>query len=149
MSDTGRLLLTVAVLSASLAGSFAWNVGRLDPAGPERLVGQLRLAQTAALLLAASGAISIGLAVANAGVPTGTVDVTFSVALVIVAAAALWREPRHALLLLAGGFVAHALVDIAHRPGLLSPALMPRGYAMGSAIYDVGLAAICYWGRRR
>ena len=149
MSDTARLLLTVAVLSACATAMFAWRVGRLDPAEPERLIGELRLAQWAALLLAASAGVTMGLAVANDVVPFGTLEVTFGVAFLLAATLIFTREPRDGLLLAAASFIAHALVDIAHRPGLLSPDLVPRWYAVGSAIFDVAVAAVCYWARRR
>ena len=53
------------------------------------------------------------------------------------------------IIVVAGGFVVHALVDIAHRPGWLSSDLAPRWYTVGCAVYNVGLAGICYWARRR
>ena len=128
---------------------FGWRVSRLDPAEPERLVGELRLAQWAALLLALTAGSSIGLAVAAEHIPSGTIEVTLGVGFALVASLILTREPRDALLLAAAGFVAHALVDIAHRPGLLSPALIPRWYAVACAIFDVVVGAVCYWVRRR
>jgi len=149
VSDTARVLMTAAVLVASATGFFAWRLGQLDPSGPQRLVGCLRLAQWAALLLAASGAVSLGLAVAQEGMPSGTIEVTLGFAFVLVGGLVLTREPREALLLAAAGFLAHALVDIAHRPGLLEPGLTPRWYAVGSAVFDLYLAAACYWARRR
>jgi hypothetical protein len=149
VTDTVRALLTAAVLSASAIGVFAWRLVRTDPDQPERLVGELRLAQSAALLLAVAGGISVGLAIAAGSAPTGSLDITFGVTFVILAGVVLRCEPRDALLLVAGLFVLHALADIAHRPGLLSPDLVPRWYAIGSAIYDVYVAAACYWARRR
>ena len=149
MSDTARLILTVAVLSASATAMFAWRVSRLDPSEPDRLVGELRLAQWAALLLATGAGSWVGLAVANDAVPVGTIEVTFGVVFVLLAALILTREPRDGLLFAAAAFVAHALIDIAHRPGLLSPDLVPRWYAVGCAIFDVFIAAVCYWTRRR
>jgi uncharacterized membrane protein HdeD (DUF308 family) len=141
--------MTAAILAASAAGVFTWRLAQLDPGGPQRLIGALRLSQMAALLLAASGAASIGLAVAQEAMPSGTIEVTFGVAFVVLGGIVLNREPREALLVAAGGFVAHALVDIAHRPGLLEPGLAPRWYAVGSAVFDLYLAALCYWARRR
>jgi hypothetical protein len=40
-------------------------------------------------------------------------------------------------------------VDIAHRPGWLSPDLAPRWYIVGCASFNVYLAALCYLARRR
>ena len=149
MSDTARVLLTAALLAASTTGFFTWRLSRLDPSGPERLIGSLRLAQWAALLLAATGAVSIGLAVSNELLPSGTIEVTLGVAFVLFGAFVLSREPREALLFAAAGFLAHVLVDIAHRPGLLEPDLAPRWYVVGCAVFDVYIATLCYWVRRR
>lgn len=149
MSDTSRLILTVAVLSAGATGMFGWRVSRLDPSEPERLIGELRLAQWAAMLLAATAGVSIGLAIANTAVPFGTIEVTAGVVFVLLAGVILTREPRDGLVFAAIAFVAHALIDIAHRPGLLSPDLVPQSFAVGDAIFDVFIAAVCYWARRR
>jgi hypothetical protein len=53
------------------------------------------------------------------------------------------REPRAALMLLAGAFAGHALLDIAHRPGLL-PVIAPRWLATGGAVCDLLFAAVCF-----
>ena len=149
MSDTSRLILIVSILSASATAIFAWRVSRLDPSESERLIGELRLAQWAAILMAASAGVPLGLAIANDAVPFGTIEVTFGVIFTLIAGAILTREPRDGLLLAAAAFIAHALIDIAHRPGVLSPDLVPRTYAIGDAIFDVVIAAVCYWARRR
>lgn len=149
MTDTARVLMTAAVLAASATGFFTWRLGQLDASGPQRLIASLRLAQWAALLLAATGAVSIGLAVAQDAMPSGTIEVTLGIAFVLLGGLVLNREPREALLVAAGGFVAHALVNIAHRPGLLEPSLAPRWYAVGCAVLDLYIAALCYWARRR
>ena len=49
-----------------------------------------------------------------------------------------------ALTLLALGFGAHAIVDIAHRPGVLPDGIAPQWYTVGCAIYDVIIGALCY-----
>jgi hypothetical protein len=149
VTDTARVVMTMALLAASATGFYAWRLGQLEPSGPQRLVALLRLAQWTSLLLAATGAISVGLAIAREAVPSGTIEVTIGVAFVLVGGLVLTREPREALLVAAGGFVTHALIDIAHRPGLLEPGLVPRWYAVGSAVFDLYVAAICYWARRR
>jgi hypothetical protein len=148
VSDTARVLLTAAVLSSTALAAYAWRLTRLDPSGPERLIGELRLSQWAALALAAAGSASIGLAVAHDGAPFGPLEVTLGVAFVAIAAIVLQREPREALLVAAGGFVLHALLNLAHRRGGLDP-IAPPWFAIGGAIFDVVVAAICYWGRRR
>jgi hypothetical protein len=149
MSDTARLLLTAAVLSVSAFAAFAWRVTRADPSQPERLIGELRLAQWAAVLLAAAGSAAIGFATARASVPLGTIDVTVAVSYVLLSGLVLQREPRSGLLLAAVGFLAHALIDLAHRPGWLSAELMPRWYIAGCAAWDLALSAVCFWARRR
>lgn len=149
MTDTARVLLTAGVLSASAITAFAWRLMRSDATDPERLIGQLRLAQLAALLLAGLGGIAIGLAVAAESIFAGNLDVGLGLALLVIAGLILRREPRDGLWLAAAGFLFHALVVIAHRPGWLPPDLIPRWYVIGSAIYDVYAAAICYWVQRR
>jgi hypothetical protein len=148
VTDTARVLLTAAVLSATASAFFARRIGRLE-AQPARLVGQLRLAQCAAVLLAAVGGIPAGLGIAESAVPNAHLDVTIGIGFVVLAALVLQREPRQALLLAAIGFLVHALLDLAHRPGWLPPDLAPRWCWIGSASYDVCMAAICYVARRR
>jgi hypothetical protein len=41
-------------------------------------------------------------------------------------------------------FAAHALIDILHRPGMLSPDLAPRWFVVGCAVHDVVMGALCY-----
>jgi hypothetical protein len=149
MTDTARVLLTAAALSASALGMLVWRVARLDPSQPERLIGQLRVSQWAAVLLAATGGVPIGLTVAQPLVPAGHLDAAIGVVFIGVAGLILLRDPREGLVLAAGAFGLHALVDIAHRPGWLSPDLAPRWFIVGCAIYDLFLAAACYWARRR
>ena len=148
MSDLARVLLTATILSATASGAYVWRLTRLDEAGPERLIGQLRLAQGAALALAALGAVSIGLAVAHDPSALGSVEVTLGLAFVVFAALVLQREPREALLLAVAGFVAHALLNLAHRPGGLDP-VAPPWFSAGGSVFDVFLAGLCYWARRR
>jgi hypothetical protein len=149
LNDTVRALLVAAALSAASVSMLAWRVARFDPTLPDRLIGELRLARWAAVLLSAVGGIPIGLAVARPEVAAGTVDLAFGVVFVGWAGVVLQREPREGLWLSAAGFVAHALIDIAHRPGWLSPDIAPHWYTVGCAIYDVFIAALCYWARRR
>ncbi len=149
MDDTGRLVITAFVLTGSALGVFAWRVSAIDPSQPQRLIGELRLAQAMAILLAVTGGAWLGLAVAASREPLAGLDVTMSAAVVVVAAFSLVSDPRPALAVLAAVFMAHALVDVAHRPGWLSPAVAPRWFAVGCAAYDVYLAALCYWARRR
>jgi hypothetical protein len=149
VTDTARVLLTAAVLSGITMAAFAWRVMRTDPSHPDRLVGELRLAQWAAVLLAGIGAIPIGAAIVHATLPFTGVDAAIGVIVVGIAGLVLQRPPREALLLATGGFLLHALVNLAHRPGWLAPDLAPRWWTVGCAIYDVLLAAICYGARHR
>ena len=149
MTDTARVLLTAAVLSASAAAVFAARVRRTDPAQPARLIGELRLAQWAAVIQAAIGAVPIGAAVVRPDLPTAHLDATLGVLFVLPAAVILLREPRQALLIAAGGFLLQALVGLAHRPGWLWPDPAPPWFTVGVATYRVCLAAICYWASRR
>jgi hypothetical protein len=149
VSDVARLLMVAAVLAAATFSLQAWRLTRLDAHDPARVVGELHFAHWAALVLAAVGAVPIGLAVAHESVLAGTLDVTIGVGVIVVAGVVLRREPREALLVAAVGFITHALVDVAHRPGWLAPELMPRWYAVGCAVFDVYIGALCYWSRRR
>jgi hypothetical protein len=149
MNDTVRVLLSAAAVSLAAVATLAWRINRTDPAGPERLIGELRLAQWAAVLLAGVSAVPLGLAVARVTDATGNLDAALGAMLVGLAGIVLQREPREGLLIVAGGFVVHALIDIAHRPGWLSSELAPRWFTVGCAVYNVCLAGICYWARRR
>jgi hypothetical protein len=147
VSDTARALLTFALLSSTALGVYVRKLSRLDSGGPDRLVGQLRLAQWAALVLAAMGSVPIGSTIAHEAAPLGTLEVTLGLAFIVAAAVVLLREPREALLLAAGAFVLCALVTLAHRPSGLPP-IAPGWYTAGSAIYALFFAAVCYWARR-
>jgi hypothetical protein len=150
MTDTARVLLTAAVLSVGAMAYLAWQVLRTDAQSPARLIGQLRLAQCAAMLIAATGAVPIGLAIAaNPDLALVHLDAALGTVFVVVAGLVLLRDPRQGLFVAAIAFVAHALLDLAHRPGWLSPGLAPRWFFVSCAVYDVLLAAVCYWGRRR
>ncbi len=148
MTDTARVLVTAAVLSAGAMAWIAWRVRAADAGDPARLIGQLRLAQLGALLLAAIGAMSIGLAQNVNGQPLVHLDAAIGVAVVGIAWVIVLRDPREGLLLAVGAFILHALIDLAHRPGWLSPEITSRDVLVGSAVYDVCLAAICYGARR-
>jgi len=149
VTDTARVLLTAGALSLSAIAALAWRTSRTESDSPERLIGELRLSQWAAILLAATGGLPMGLAIAGATIATAHLDLAIGMLFVGLAGLILQREPRQALLLATGGFLLHAIVDIAHRPGWLSPDLVPRWFVIGCASYDIVIAAICYWARRR
>lgn len=136
-------------LSGVAVSMLAWRVTRFDPSLPDRLVGELRVARWAAVLLAAVGALSIGVAIGRAEVNGADAEAAFGVVFVGMAGLVLQRDPREGLLIAAGTFILHALFLIAHRPGWLPPDLAPHWYLVGGAVYDVYVAALCFWTRRR
>jgi hypothetical protein len=149
VTDTARVLLTAAILSAVTVSTFAWRLTQLDREDTARLIGELRLAQWAAVLLAGMAAIPLGLVLRFPIDITANLDAAMAVVFVGLAGLILQRDPRDGLLLVSGAFLLHALADIAHRPGWLAVDLAPRWYTIGCATYNVYLAGICYWARRR
>ena len=144
MSEAFR---TVVVAFGALAAGFTWQALRtaaIPATSPERLVAELRLAQLAALLLTLAAGAYIGFAVVRENEPGVGFDIAFAVGFMVVAAWTMVRDPRQALTIVALAFAAHAVLDIAHRPGLLPDSLAPRWYAIGCAIYDVYIGALCY-----
>ena len=140
-------LRTALIAFAALAAGFTWQSIRtaaVAPSSPERLIAELRLAQMAALLLTLSAGAYIGFAVIRENEPGVGLDIALAVGFLLVAAVTMLRDPRQALTLVAIAFVAHAVLDIAHRPGLLPEGLAPRWYAVGCAVYDVFMGAVCY-----
>lgn len=139
-------LRTLAVAFFGLGAGFAWYAIRsslVPPTSPDRLVAELRLAQFAALLLALTAGAYIGFAVAHETVAGVGLDIAFAVGFLVIGASTLVRDPRQALTVLALAFAAHAVLDVAHRPGGL-PQIAPRWYLMGCAVYDVFIGALCY-----
>ena len=144
MSD---LLITLALAALALAGGFTWmglRAAAVPVASPDRLVAELRLAQIGALLLALTAGAYIGFAATHAAVPGAALDVALAMGFFVVAAATLVKDPRQALTILALAFAAHALLDIAHRPGVLPDELTPKWYAVGCAVFDVFVGAVLY-----
>jgi hypothetical protein len=141
-------LRTVAVAFLGLAAGFTWYALRtasIPTVSPDRLVAELRLSQLAALLLAMTAGAYVGLAVAHeSNLPGVGFDVALAVGFFVLAATTLVRDPRQALTILALGFAAHALVDVAHRPGWLADGIAPRWYLVGCAVYDLCIGALCY-----
>ena len=140
---------TIVVAFAMLGAALTWQAVRaamVPVSSPERLVAELRLAQLAALLLSLSAGAYIGLAVAHEAERGVGVDVALTVGFFVTAAATLVRDPRQALTILALAFAAHAVLDVAHRPGWLLPdGMAPRWYSIGCAVYDVFIGALCYF----
>lgn len=149
MTDTARLLLVAAVLSGAGLGAFVWRLARVDPAEPERLIGELRLSHWMALILAVVGGAWIGAAAARPVELLSSIDLTIAVALIVLAAWTLQRDTRSALVILSVAFLAHAIIDTAHRPGWLAEDLAPRWFALGCAAYNLYLSALCFWAQKR
>lgn len=149
MTDAARTLLLACALSGVAATTFVVRLRRHEPDSHARLIGELRAANVAALLLAATGASTIGFTIANAGATTAALEIALALLFVGAAGVMLFREPRAALRLGALAFLAHALLDLAHRPGGLSTDLIPRSYLIGCALYDGYLAGLCFLARQR
>ena len=144
MSEAAR---TVLIAFGALAAGFTWQAARTaatPTSSPDRLVGELRLAQLAALLLTLSAGAYIGLAIVRENAPGVGLDITLAVGFLLVGAVTMVREPRQALTIVAIAFAAHAVLDVAHRPGVLPAGLAPRWYSIGCAVYDVYIGALCY-----
>jgi hypothetical protein len=140
-------LRTVVIAFGALGAGFTWQSVRtaaIPTNSPERLVGELRLAQMGALLLTLSAGAYIGFAVVRENSQGVGLDISLAVCFLLVAAVTMVRDPRQALTIVALAFAAHAVVDVAHRPGLLPDALAPRWYSIGCAVYDVYIGALCY-----
>ena len=144
MSETLRTLLIAAV---ALGSGFAWlgmRTAAIPVSAPERLVSELRLAQFAALLLALTAGAYIGFAVAHEAQPATGIDVALAVGFFLLAGSTLIKDPRQALTVLALAFAAHAVLDVAHQPGVLPDGVAPRWYAVGCAVFNVYIGAIAY-----
>lgn len=138
---------TLAVAAFALGAGFFWQTLRtasIPSSSPERLVAELRLAQMAGLLLTLSAGAYIGFAAAHEEQLGVGFDIAFAVGFFVVSAVTLVRDPRQALTILAVAFAAHALLDVAHRPGLLPDGAVPRWYGIGCAVFDVYIGALCY-----
>jgi hypothetical protein len=140
-------LRTTFIAFAALAAGFTWQAVRtsaIPTSSPQRLIDELRLAQMAALLLVLAAGAYIGFAVVRENEPGVGFDIALAVCFLLVAGFTMVRDPRQALTIVAVAFAAHAVVDITHRPGLLPEGLAPRWYAVGCAVFDVYIGALCY-----
>jgi hypothetical protein len=147
MSSGAEVLRASLLCWAVLGAAFAWmslRAARVAVVSPERLIAEFRAVRFAALLLVFNAGASVGFAAAHEFVAAAALDVTLAAAFVVVAAVAVTKDPRPALLTLAAAFLAHALLSIAHRPGLLSADVAPRWFFVAAAVYDAVLAALCY-----
>lgn len=144
MSEAQRALAVAALGVLAVLARLAYHAARASSPA-ERLVEEFRLIRFATLILAATGGAGVGLAVVQENLTGTAFEIMVAAAVVALAAIAAMRDPRQALTMISLGFVGHALVDIAHRPGLLPPALGPRWYFIACAVFDSLVAAICYW----
>ncbi len=145
MSEALRTLAIGGIIVTVTFGWLAVRTARIPVSAPDRLVAEFRVLQLGALLLALVAGAYLGLAAAAEARPGVGFDVVAALAFLVVAAFALTRDPREALTILAVAFVAHAILDIAHRPGLLPSGIAPRWYSVGSASFDVCIGALCYY----
>lgn len=137
----------VVIAFGALAAGFTWQSVRTSvvaASSPQRLVEELRLAQMAALLLTLTAGAYVGFAVVRENEPGVGLDVVLAVSFLLVAAFTMVKDPRQALTIVALAFAAHAVLDVAHRPGMLPDALAPGWYSIGCAVYDVYIAVFCY-----
>ena len=144
MSEALRTVLIAFSAVAAGFTSLSIRTTAIPASSPERLVAELRLAQLAALLLTLSAGAYIGFAVVREHELGVGLDIALAVGFMIVAAVTMIRDPRQALTIVALAFAAHAVLDVAHRPGLLPEGLAPRWYSVGCAVYDVFMGAVCY-----
>jgi len=145
VSEALRTLATGAVILALTFGWLAVRAARIESTSAGRLVAEFRVIQMGSLLLALVAGAYLGLAAASEARPGVGIDVMLALGFFAVAAVALTRDPREALTTLAVAFLAHALLNILHRPGLLPAGIAPRWYSVGAASLDVYFAAVCYF----
>ena len=145
MTEASR---TVLIAALSIAAGMTWQglrTSAIPVASPDRLIAELRLAQIAALVLMATASAYVGFAITHETEPGVGVDIALALGFGIVAAVTLVRDPRQGLTLLALAFAAHAVLDVAHRPGVLPVDITPRWYALGCAVFNVYVGAVTYW----
>ena len=145
MSEGVRTLLVAAIAFGAGFSIQSLRTAAIPVSSPERLVSELRLAQLAALLLTLSAGAYLGFAAGNDTRPGVGLDIALAAGFFVLAAYTLMCDPRQALTLLALGFGAHAIIGIAHRPGVLPDGIAPQWYTVGCATYDVIIGALCYF----
>jgi hypothetical protein len=121
-----------------------WRGGlAVAPIAPDRPVLELRPAQVGALVLASTSGVGAGLRCSSSHTRVPARD-RGRLAFLVVAITATLREPHPCLLLLASAFAAHAAFDTLHQPGWLGDLLVPRWYALASAVMHLALGALCF-----
>lgn len=145
MTEASRTILIAAL---SVAAGMTWQglrTAAIPLTSPDRLIAELRLAQIAALVLMATAGAYLGFAATHETQPGAGLDIALTLGFGILAGVTLLRDPRQALTLLALAFAAHAVVDVAHQPGVLPEGVAPRWYALGCAVFNVYVGAVTYW----
>ena len=141
----GAVTASIGVsLLVAMVAVLSWRAWRVPPIAPDALVLQLRLAQIGALVLATTSGVGAGLAMLQLAHPGAGLEIAVGLAFLVVAITVTMREPHQGLIMLASAFAAHAAFDTLHRPGWLGDALVPRWYALASAITHLVLAALCF-----
>jgi len=139
---------TILIAALSIAAGMTWQglrAAAIPLTSPERLIAELRLAQVGALVLMATAGAYLGFAVVHDSDPGVGLDIALALGFGIVAAVTLVHDPRQGLTLLALAFAAHAVLDVAHRPGVLPVGVAPRWYSLGCAVFNVYVGAVTYW----
>jgi uncharacterized membrane protein YhdT len=145
MSEALRTFLVAAVALGAGFSLQSLRTAAIPVASPDRLVAELRLAQIGALVLTLVAGAYLGFAAAHEARIGVGLDIAFAAGFFVLAAYTLTCDPRQALTLLALGFAGHAILDIAHRPGVLPDGLAPQWYTVGCATFDVLIGALCYF----
>ena len=132
-----RRLRTLLVAAGAIGAGLSLPVHQdatIPVSSPERLVAELRLAQIAALMLTLVGRrVSSGSRRRRMDGPASGSTSPWRPASSCSCAYTMICDPRQALTLLALGFAAHAIIDVAHRPGVLPDGVAPRWYTVGCA----------------
>lgn len=144
ISDTALAMAAVALALAGMVGWLSAAAVRARRDDALYLVAEWRLVQAASLALAFVAGAYLGIAAAQAGAPGAGLDAALAVGFMVLAFTATQQEPPQALTLLALGFLAHVVLDLAHRPGWLPHGGVASWYIIGCAIHNVFLGALCY-----
>lgn len=144
MTEGFRTLIVAAVALVAGFGFQAIRTAAIPVSSPDRLVAELRLAQVSALILTLAAGAYLGFAALHESQTGVGLDIALAAGFLVLAGYTLTSDPRQALTLIALGFGAHALLDIAHRPGLLPETIVPWWYTVGCAVLNVVLGAFTY-----
>lgn len=149
VTDTARVLLTAAIVSAVALLTVTWRLTRTAPGSPARLVAQLHLAQWAAIVLVVQGALTLGAAITADAGPHVLRDAVASVLPIIAGLLVLRSEPVTALQMAAVSLGLHAAFAFAHRDGGLAPDLAPGWFWFGQMSFSLYVATLCSVSCRR